>query len=61
MTIFLHDLSQIIKNISVENVIIDEFEFLYRDVKFFVQHLKLVISCHDVSFRTFRVLKVSEF
>ena len=35
------------KNTSIDDVIINEFEFLFRDVKFFVQYLKFVISQHN--------------
>ena len=38
---------RITKNISVDDIIIDEFEFLFRDVKFFVRQLKFVTSQYN--------------
>ena len=35
------------KHASVDDVIRDEFEFLFRDIRLFVQHIKLVISQHN--------------
>ena len=39
--------TSISKHVSADNIIRDEFEFLFRDVRFFVQHIKLVIFQHD--------------
>ena len=43
---FVSDM-RITKNISIDDVIIDEFEFLFRDVKFFVRQLKFVTSQYN--------------
>ena len=43
---FVSDM-RVTKNISIDDVVIDEFESLFRDVKFFVRQLKLVVSQHD--------------
>ena len=45
---FVSDM-RVTKDISIDGVIIDEFEFLFRDVRFFVRQLKLVASQHDFS------------